>query len=154
MLLKRVAEYAAATLGEDTEDRGRVSHAEIVLIGLPRADVCLKMSYVHTLLKAVTFPAMPDMNDRINAVSPSPGGPRQVVREHHRDGEVVVGWPSSDDREESAAAGVQPDRQHPRQNDEAPASASWEIAAIQGCAARRHRARGHRALHDEESVHQ
>jgi len=29
------------------------------------------MSYVHTVLNAVTFPAIPLMNDAISAVSPS-----------------------------------------------------------------------------------
>jgi len=33
------------------------------------------MSYVHTVLKAVVLPAMPDMNDAINAHSPRPSMP-------------------------------------------------------------------------------
>jgi hypothetical protein len=33
------------------------------------------MSYVHTVLKAVTFPAMPDMNEAMSAVRPSPSRP-------------------------------------------------------------------------------
>ncbi len=49
------------------------------------------MSYVHTVLNAVTLPAMPDMNDAISAHSPRPEhARREVVLQHHRDRQVVV----------------------------------------------------------------
>jgi len=33
------------------------------------------MSYVQTVLNAVVFPAIPDMNDAISAHNPSPSNP-------------------------------------------------------------------------------
>ena len=51
------------------------------------------MSYVQTVLKAVTLPAMPDMKLAISAVSPSPSMPGGKVVAQHQSGiaSVVVG---------------------------------------------------------------
>jgi hypothetical protein len=36
------------------------------------------MSYVHTVAKALTFPAIPDMNPAINAVIQRPSSPGEI----------------------------------------------------------------------------
>ena len=49
------------------------------------------MSYVQTVLNAVTFPAMPDMKLAISAVSPRPSMPgREIAQQQDGDREIVV----------------------------------------------------------------
>ena len=49
------------------------------------------MSYVHTVLNAVTLPAMPDMKLASSAVSPRPSKPvGKVVQQHVGGGQIVV----------------------------------------------------------------
>ena len=42
------------------------------------------MSYVHTVEKALTLPAMPDMKPAISAVMPRPEQARSEVAHHHQ----------------------------------------------------------------------
>ena len=53
----------------DPDHRRGVADAQIVPVGLARPDVRL------IVLNAVTLPAIPDMNDAMSAVSPSPSTP-------------------------------------------------------------------------------
>ena len=48
------------------------------------------MSYVHTVVNALTLPAMPDMKPAISAVMPSPSKPGPAITREHQGKDVVV----------------------------------------------------------------
>ena len=78
------------------------------------------MSYVQTVAKALTLPAIPDMKPAIRAVMPRPSkarvhnsAPASEARLRYKNARPLIAWPSPDEM-----FGQDGERQQARQNDD------------------------------------
>ena len=136
---------------DDAEHRRRMTDAQIVPVGSTGADVRLINVVRPDRVErrdVAGHAGHEGRHQRGESQSQHPG--RHVMREHHRDGEVVVRLAIAPDRQESAARRVEADRQHARQNHEQRHEHLRNRRDQRRPARGGHRAGRHRALHDQE----